>query len=157
VTSALVAVPGLNLGFDVIVGFPGEDDGAFGETVALLEVIPYAYLHVFPFSPRKGTVAWDLPGAVPPEVIRARAAHLRRLSRARSQAFARDQVGAVLPGLAEGQAEDGILTVRTRNYIQVRIPWEGAAPDGEIDVRIERADSAGVMGRFVGLEAAAGE
>jgi len=157
VETALAAVPGLSLGFDVIVGFPGEDDEAFAETVALLEGIPFAYLHVFPFSPRRGTAAWDLPGGVPSPVVKTRAAQLRRLSRARTREFAWAHVGAVLQALAEGEARDGLLTVRTRNYIQVRIPWEGPAPDGEIDVRIEGAGPTGVTGRFTGLAAAAGE
>jgi threonylcarbamoyladenosine tRNA methylthiotransferase MtaB len=54
------AGPELTLGADVMVGFPGETDAEFAETVALVESLPFGYLHLFPFSPRPGTRGWTL-------------------------------------------------------------------------------------------------
>ncbi|HXZ35139.1 MAG TPA: tRNA (N(6)-L-threonylcarbamoyladenosine(37)-C(2))-methylthiotransferase MtaB, partial [Thermodesulfobacteriota bacterium] len=65
-------IPGAAIGADVIGGFPGEDDSAFLNTMTLIENLPLAYLHVFPFSKRKGTPASAFPGQVPPQVILAR-------------------------------------------------------------------------------------
>lgn len=75
------ANPRIHLATDVIAGFPGETDAEFAETEALLRDLPLASLHVFPFSPRSGTAAADLPGAavVPRAVVARRAAGLRAL------------------------------------------------------------------------------
>ncbi len=147
---ALREVPGLCLGFDVIAGFPGEGEREFEETRALLGDLPFAYLHVFPFSVRKGTRAASLPGRVPEAEVRRRAALLRALSRERRHAFERAQVGREAQALAEGPPEDGILRVRTRNYVEVRIPWRGPAPAEEVTVLLERMSGGVVLGRPAG-------
>jgi threonylcarbamoyladenosine tRNA methylthiotransferase MtaB len=147
---ALREVPGLCLGFDVIAGFPGEGEREFGETRDLLGDLPFAYLHVFPFSARQGTRAASLPGRVPEPEVRRRAALLRALSRERRNAFERAQLGREARTLAEGPPEDGILRVRTRNYVEVRIPWRGPAPAEEMTVLLERMSGGGVSGRPVG-------
>ena len=54
------AGPELTLGADVMVGFPGETDGEFEETLELVRALPFGYLHLFPFSPRPGTRGWAL-------------------------------------------------------------------------------------------------
>ncbi|NTU60381.1 MAG: radical SAM protein, partial [Deltaproteobacteria bacterium] len=142
-------VPGICLGFDVIVGFPGEDSAAFGETLGLLEGLPFAYLHVFPFSPRRGTAAWDLPGRVPEGEVKERAAALRALSRRKRGAFHEEQLGRVLGALPEGDADGGRLRLTTRNYVPVVVPWEGPAPAGEQRVRLEEVRGGEVLGRLV--------
>ncbi|MHB8764090.1 MAG: MiaB/RimO family radical SAM methylthiotransferase [Deferrisomatales bacterium] len=156
VEDAIRTVPDLCLGLDVIVGFPGEDDGAYGETRALLEDLPLAYLHVFPFSPRRGTRAWDLGGRVPDSAVKARARELRDLSRRRRREFHRAHLGRRLPALAEGEPEGGWLTVRTRNYIPVRVPWEGPVPGAEVPVRLDRLEGQGVAGRVEGPQLSGG-
>jgi threonylcarbamoyladenosine tRNA methylthiotransferase MtaB len=52
------AGPSLTLGADVMVGFPGETEGEFAETLELVRALPFGYLHLFPFSPRPGTLGW---------------------------------------------------------------------------------------------------
>src|SRR5262249_26451372 len=69
--------PAFGLGADLISGFPGERDEDHAATVALVRALPFTALHVFPYSPRDGTSATRLPGAVPPEIARRRAAELR--------------------------------------------------------------------------------
>jgi threonylcarbamoyladenosine tRNA methylthiotransferase MtaB len=58
------SVPDIAIGIDVMVGFPGEDEGAFENTRRFIEELPVAYLHVFPYSERPGTAAVSLPGKV---------------------------------------------------------------------------------------------
>ncbi len=147
VGAAVDAVSGLCLGFDVIVGFPGEDERAFGNTVRLLESLPLAYLHVFPFSPRRGTRAAGMAGRVDPAVVKARARLLRELSREKQRSFWGRQVGRVARALPEGEPENGVLRVRTRNYAPVRVPWEGPAPAGEFRVELTAVAGDGLRGR----------
>ena len=73
-------IDGLSLGLDVLCGFPGEDDAAFEETHSFLLSLPFTYLHVFPYSPRPGTPAYDLGDDVSPAVKKERCAILRALS-----------------------------------------------------------------------------
>ncbi len=84
--------PDAALGADVIVGFPGETDADFAELEDFLEASPLTYVHVFPFSPRRGTPAATRP-ALPPAVVTERAGSLRRLSAAKDLRFRRGLVG----------------------------------------------------------------
>jgi threonylcarbamoyladenosine tRNA methylthiotransferase MtaB len=76
------AGPDLTLGADVMVGFPGETEREFEETLAFIRALPFGYLHLFPFSPRPGTSAWALHAAdqVAPATVDERMAALRALA-----------------------------------------------------------------------------
>lgn len=88
--------PAMALGCDILTGFPGESEAAFGRTAAFLEAAPLTYAHVFPYSRRPGTPAAALPGQIPRPVQAERARALRELAAAKSAAFSR-----VLAGLSE--------------------------------------------------------
>jgi threonylcarbamoyladenosine tRNA methylthiotransferase MtaB len=81
------AGPELTLGADVMVGFPGETDAEFAETVAMIEALPFGYLHLFPFSPRPGTPGWALHAERPvaAEAVEERMKTLRLLAAKKSQ------------------------------------------------------------------------
>jgi len=81
------AGPDLTLGADVMVGFPGESDAEFEETLNFIRALPFAYLHLFPFSPRPGTRGWALHAAdpVPAVVVERRMAILRALAQEKSR------------------------------------------------------------------------
>ncbi|HVO83883.1 MAG TPA: tRNA (N(6)-L-threonylcarbamoyladenosine(37)-C(2))-methylthiotransferase MtaB [Syntrophobacteria bacterium] len=120
VRDAVARVAGLAVGADILVGFPGETEACFLNTHRLLESLPLAYLHVFPFSPRPGTPAAVMRGRVPPPVIRTRSAVLRHLDRAKRLAFMGGFVGTVRPVLLEGRsAADGSRLGFSDNYIPV--------------------------------------
>lgn len=120
------AIPSLGLGADVIVGFPGESDEDFAATLALVEALPFSYLHVFPYSPRKGTEAARLAGAVDGRTVARRGRRLRELARAKSHEFRRRLVGSrqeVLV-LETRDRATGRLAGLTGNYVEVL--FEGA-------------------------------
>jgi len=81
------AWPIMGLGADLITGFPGEDEAAFTNTLALCRELPLTYAHVFPYSERPGTRAADMAGQVPVPVRKERAARLRALVARRRRAF----------------------------------------------------------------------
>ncbi|MBI2884143.1 MAG: tRNA (N(6)-L-threonylcarbamoyladenosine(37)-C(2))-methylthiotransferase MtaB [Candidatus Methylomirabilis oxyfera] len=117
------AVPGIAIGTDVIVGFPGEGDAEFQQTYRLLDRLPIAYLHVFNYSQRRGTVAAVMPDQVPKDVRAARSVALRALSDAKWRAFRQTQVGQSFAAVVlEGRdARAGRLDALTDNYITVRV------------------------------------
>jgi len=114
------AIPRLGLGADVIVGFPGESEADFAETVALVESLPFSYLHVFPYSPRKGTEAATRPG-VSAATAAARGRRLRELAATKNLRFRegmRGRVEEVLTLEARDRAT-GDLVGLTGNYMEV--------------------------------------
>jgi len=139
------AVPGACLGTDVLCGFPGESEADHRETVALLEALPLAYLHVFPFSPRPGTPAAALGGRPPPEAVRARARELRALSERRWRAFLAAQVGRDHEVVVERVA-DGLARGTARAFFTVRFPALGARRGDLVAVRVEASDGEGCAG-----------
>jgi threonylcarbamoyladenosine tRNA methylthiotransferase MtaB len=107
---------------DVIVGFPGEDEAAFGNTLATVEAAAITKVHVFPYSPRPGT-ATALADTVPAAVKRERSARLRAWSEAACRARWREKVGR----------EDVVLVDRPgRGYGADYSPWLVDAPVGEL-------------------------
>ena len=114
-------VPGLGLGTDVMVGFPGESDVAFANTRALVEDLPFAYFHVFSYSPRPRTAALKLPGAVHAQTIKSRSRALCALSRAKRLGFYQQHVGRTMPVLFESRNRQGLFTGLTTNYIRVGV------------------------------------
>lgn len=90
------AVPGIAIGTDVIAGLPGEDADAFERTHARLAALPLSYLHVFPYSVRRGTAAATMGGQVEAGEIKRRAAKLRTLSATLASRFRCAHIGARL-------------------------------------------------------------
>lgn len=100
---------------DVLVGFPGESEAAFEKTLEVVRRSGACRLHVFPFSPRPGTAAWDLPGRVPPRVVRERRARLGELADELGRSYRRS-----LDGVLEWIVLEGFVGLSGR-YQRVRI------------------------------------
>ena len=132
--------PEVNIGTDVIVGFPGESDESFGRTREFLAQTPVGYLHVFPFSPRPGTEQ-TCGEPVRPQVARERVAELRIFSDRRRQDYQARFVGTVRPSIIETTR-----TALTDNYLRLRLTCAGRLePRALVSLRIgqEGADLTG--------------
>lgn len=116
-------VPGIAMGIDVMAGFPGETEEAFMNTVHLLEAIPIAYLHVFPYSRRPGTPAAAMAGQIPEEVKKRRAERLRAIGATKRQEFAERFIGMPLEVLIEKRTDQntGLPMGFSDNYIPVAV------------------------------------
>ena len=114
-------VPEISVGVDVIAGFPGEGEKEFEATYSLLEDLPVSYLHIFPFSKRRGTAAESLGGHVPSGLIRERCDRLRELDSIKRERFYKDFTGKKAEVLVESARDraTGWLRGRARNYIPV--------------------------------------
>jgi threonylcarbamoyladenosine tRNA methylthiotransferase MtaB len=115
-------MPDAAVGADVIAGFPGESEGDHRSTVELVRRLPFSYLHVFSFSPRPGTEAARLPGAVRAEEIRERSRELRALAAEKAAQFRARQSGRVTRALTLQTIRDGATDALTGNYLTVSIP-----------------------------------
>src|SRR5207248_9876256 len=118
VQSAVADIPGVAVTIDIMVGFPGEDERLFDESYRLVEALPLAGMHVFKYSPRRGTAAARFPNQVPELKKDRRSALLRALAARRSELFRRRHLGATLPVLWEEQHDD-LWSGLTDNYVRV--------------------------------------
>ena len=132
-------VPGACIGTDVLVGFPGETDQDHAATVALVQALPLAYLHVFPYSARPGTRAAGLPDRVGADVVRARARELLAVSGRRWRAFLTAQAGRELEVVVE-RIEGGLACGTSREWAPVRWPSAGDERGALVRVRVEVSD-----------------
>ena len=117
------AKPDIAITTDVIVGFPGETEQDFEETVAFIKKINYSQLHVFPYSPREGTPAAAMPNQIDPSIKHARVKELIRLSNQLAKQYAKRHEGLALPVLFETYDEStGLVTGHAPNYMRIECP-----------------------------------
>ena len=115
-------LPHASIGSDVIVGFPGESEAEFEESLAVLRGLPLSHLHVFPYSDRPGTDASARHPKVDGLTIRERARRVREIGAGMTRRFRSSQAGAVRRALV---VDDGWSAV-TDNYVKVRLEQQAA-------------------------------
>ena len=120
---AVNAIPNLGLGADVIVGFPGETDAAFENTRKLIEELPFSYLHVFSYSPRRGTEANDYKDDIPGNIKKERNKILTQLIKEKGLEFRNKSLNTIATVLIENQRDknNGKLKGHTDNYIPISL------------------------------------
>lgn len=119
--AALERMPGLGLGTDVIVGFPGEDEAAFQRSCDLVMELPFVNVHVFSFSARPRMRAFGLGDRVPPAEIRRRHDHLQRLSQRRRAEVYQSWVGREIRVLFEQPQADQEFRGFSDQYVRVSV------------------------------------
>lgn len=148
------SIPELSTGADVIVGFPGETEEAFKNTYGFIESLPFSYLHVFPFSRRKGTPAARFPHPVDEGMIKKRAERMRSLGKQKRQDFYQRFLNQELKVLIEGrrEKEHGRWKGLSRNYIPVFLASESPSEGNrdwtnqECRVWVTESTEKGLMG-----------
>ncbi|MDR3741746.1 MAG: MiaB/RimO family radical SAM methylthiotransferase [Terracidiphilus sp.] len=153
------AGPELTLGADVMVGFPGETDAEFEETLELVRALPFGYLHLFPFSPRPGTRAWALHAERPvtPQAVAERMQALRDLGAEKMRTHRTQMIGRELEAITlhtpAALAAEGRTAALTENFIAVelherveanrlvRVRANGLTPEGALDASVFTAHS----------------
>ncbi len=133
---------------DVMVGFPGETDAEFAESINFVDKMKFAYTHIFQYSPRPGTPAAGYPDQVSPEVKEKRSKALELILEKNAQAFLERFVGQTMTVLFE-QRVNGYYEGKTSNYINVFAPSDEELSFEYRDVLIERAERGAVYGHIV--------
>lgn len=137
-------VPGAFVGMDVIVGFPGETDEEFNETVERLSRTPWTRIHVFPYSERQGTRAALSENVIPISERKRRSQVLRDLSFERYSLRAADQIGAIKKALVLKETKNHIVSrALSRDYwsLQLNQKLHEEFLGREVAVRIMGADT----------------
>ncbi len=117
-------MPDAFIGIDVIVGFPGESNEHFDQTYEFLRSINPSFLHIFPFSVRRGTPAADMEGKVSPQVSSQRVERLEALSQELHRNFCQSAVGHEESVLFESTIRGGWMFGFTPTYRRVKAPYD---------------------------------
>ncbi|MBN2875399.1 MAG: tRNA (N(6)-L-threonylcarbamoyladenosine(37)-C(2))-methylthiotransferase MtaB [Spirochaetales bacterium] len=137
------------IGVDVILGFPGESDDDFGDTMDLLERVKPAWVHAFTFSPRPGTRAFAMKPRVPERVAVERAAIVQALAVRGKSAFAALRAGTELEAVAESPHDsDGGSSLLATSADYLRLEVRGVPPGyrGAFLCRVDAAET--IVGRL---------
>jgi threonylcarbamoyladenosine tRNA methylthiotransferase MtaB len=144
--------PGIALGADIIVGYPGEGEKEFQNTMRLVELSPLTHLHVFSYSPRPGTPAAEMKYQVPEVIKKERNNSLRTLGMKKNMMFLNMHLGSELKVVVEDKVdpESGLLSGLTDNYIRVNI-YGAKKGDigGQINIRLNEVKEQKCFGILV--------
>jgi len=151
-------IPNLSVGADVIVGFPGETEEKSMHTYEFVESLPFSYLHVFPFSRRKGTPAFQFPQRVDEREIKKRAEAMRELGKQKRLGFYRQFLDQELSVLIVDRKEKGTGRWKglSRNYVPVLLVNKNGIKDHpdrvnrEWTVRVTGLTEKGATGEVLG-------
>ncbi len=142
------AMPRAAIGADVMVGFPGESEADFEQTRALVEELPFTYLHVFTYSARPGTPAMSMPDHIPAAVAHERNRVLRDLATEKKFRFQRSFLGKTLDAITLSRCEGERTEALTDNYLKLRLAGRHE-PNRWIRSRIERVNKGELEGTMV--------
>jgi tRNA-2-methylthio-N6-dimethylallyladenosine synthase len=149
------AIPDLALTTDLIVGFPGETDRDFQQTVETVEQVGYDSAFTFVFSPRRGTEAASMPDQVPEELKQERIERLVEVVQRVAERRNRERVGGVEEVLVEGPSRTDAAVLRGRTRRNTTVNFSGSAEAGElIPVQIDGATSTTLRGVAIAAVAA---
>jgi threonylcarbamoyladenosine tRNA methylthiotransferase MtaB len=137
--------PDACIGVDVIVGFPGETDEDFMDSVNFLKDLDISYLHVFTYSERANTGAPKLGEKVPMEVRRERSKQLHLLSDRKKRQFYSENIGTNRTVLFEHEEDEGFMYGFTENYIKVKFPFDSSMTNTFQVVQLTEVDRDGIM------------
>ena len=148
-------IPDLALGTDLIVGFPGETEEDFLETLSLVEEVRFDSAFTFIYSPRSGTEAASLPDQVPDDVQHERLERLVEVVQSAAATRNDERIGRVEEVLVEGVSRTDQARQRGRTRRNTTVNFSGPAEAGElVDVVIDAATSTTLSGRALSLVAA---
>lgn len=144
-------IPGVSITTDCLVGFPGETEENFNNTVNLVKKILPLKAHIFPYSIRPGTKAANFSGLVDAKTINARCAKLEKVSKECRYKFMRDFIGKKVMILIEGvtKGEVGYLEGLTDNYLKVRLPFKPGLKNKIVQVKLKRIAGDSFVGEYV--------
>jgi threonylcarbamoyladenosine tRNA methylthiotransferase MtaB len=151
VEAARAAIPGLAVTTDVIVGFPGESEREFAESLSTVEALQFARVHVFPFSSRPGTPAAQMRDQVQPQVKARRSRDMRAVAAAGHRDFRQRFVGQTMDVLWESSrlGHDGVLwSGLTDNYLRVHAASAADLANTLTPTRLDSLTGGGLRGRI---------
>jgi threonylcarbamoyladenosine tRNA methylthiotransferase MtaB len=143
------SMPDAGVGADVMVGFPGESEALFEESFDFIAGQSFTYLHLFPFSPRPDTGAWQLAQEhpVPPQAVAVRMARLRALIADRNLRFRQSFLGRELPAVTLHTAQCESTPALADNFLEVLLQAK-VPPNQSVRVVVTGLTETGLTGQL---------
>lgn len=138
--------PNCSITTDIIVGFPGETEEDFNESLSFAEKIGFSKIHIFPYSPRKGTRAATMDGQLPKELKAKRVKEMETIEKASRHTFWSKMVGTIQEILPEEEKNEHLHGF-TKNYCPVL--WKGIKPSAPIPLKIIGYTDEGLIGEQI--------
>lgn len=130
---------------DLIVGFPGESEAEFSQTLRFLETCAFADVHVFPYSPRQGTRAAAMDGQLDEAVKAARAERAKRLAQTLGERYRASFVGRTEQALPEHRTADGLWAAHGPYHFPIYIKGQGIAKNHPVPVKLRALHRDGLL------------
>ncbi len=145
------ASPDFTFTTDIIVGFPGESEADFQDTLEIMQKVRFAKVHMFPYSDRPRTRAFLYPNKIPPAVINERKQKLLRLAEKIAFELREQFVGREMTVLTEGEEEqiEGYIGGHTENFLMVFVPKADLKPNTLIKVKLLENTPKGLIGKVI--------
>jgi threonylcarbamoyladenosine tRNA methylthiotransferase MtaB len=143
------ARPESTIGADFIVGFPGETQEQFENTLSMIETNPIHHLHVFSYSDRPGTPASELPNKINPNLKNRRREILQEMAKHKKRDHLHGFIGRTLDAIVEKQDENGLITATTNNFLKVQFTCNDDISKKLVAVAIRSADEETLRGELV--------
>lgn len=115
-------IENIAIGTDILVGFPGEDEEDFKDTVQVIRELPFAYLHIFPYSPRPKTRASYMTNRVRGDVIKERVIQMQEIGNYKRKDYIASQMTRMVDVVVEEKYDDTYTIGTSSTYIKVLIP-----------------------------------
>lgn len=141
-------VPNIAITTDLMVGFPGETDEDFKESLVFCNDIAFSAMHIFKYSMRSGTPAAAMPDQIDPQIKERRAKQMADVAQKNKLDYERRFVGQTLRILVEEQTKDGLWTGHSSNYLLVTFPGENIRSGDFVDVKITSAERSRLLGEI---------
>ena len=136
-------MPDACIGVDVIVGFPGEDDDKFLESMSFIDGLDISYLHVFKYSERDNTNAISLPNIISSKIRSKRSKLLRLLSSRKKAGFYNKNIGTIHQVLFESEDKNGFIEGFSSNYVRFRRKWDSSIAGTMVESKFTEIDTEG--------------
>lgn len=141
--------PNASITTDIMVGFAGETEEEFQESVTFAEKVGFAKMHIFPYSRRKGTVADKALNQIPEEIKKKRAVIMAESAKKMRRRFLKTQVGKIEPVLIETRNKNGFYEGYTPNYTLVYLPADESAVNQILNVQITESQDDFCIGKIM--------
>ena len=142
------AVPDIALSTDLMVGFPGETDEQFENSLRFCDEIAFSSMHLFKYSPRQGTPAAGYPNQVPNEVKDIRSKRMQEMAERNMLRYMEAHLGQIVEVLVEEQRSDGIWLGHTDTYLHVAVDGP-CRKNTMVKVLLDKIDGKLIKGKFI--------
>ena len=142
-------LPNVSITTDVIVGFPGEEEADFANSLKYIKQCNFSKIHIFPYSQRRGTPAENYPGQISPIVKQERVARMERVDEEGHIAFCTKLIGQKVSVIMEAQTTSGIWEGLSQEYVRVFAYGDNTCAGKVRLIKVEKLYKDGVFGSFV--------